>query len=269
MGISGGIQSPSEVARCEDPAISATLPCASCWSKDYTKEIQVYTGKRYSDQLNVAGESYDYNFGTVQYKLKILCKTKKIVVVEIRFKIESDDAVNDSAVAQAKKSLTEGVKKYWGNQFLLKISDPKCGTQILPIEFKVLFVNSDEHYIFKIHDKYDREGVTGNVLDVSKDTGPWTYAHEFGHCYGLPDEYGYNPDAEDNDQVVYYKPDRSLDSPISVPYNGGDPSDPASTIMAAYGNTIILKRHGWIIAIEANEIFNERGLGRRIICDIV
>ncbi|WP_242673432.1 type VI secretion system Vgr family protein, partial [Enterobacter wuhouensis] len=171
--------------------------------------------------------------------------------------------------AQAKKSLTEGGKKYWGNQFSFKISDPKCGTQILPIEFKVLFVKSDEHYIFKIHDKYDREGVTGNVLDVSKNTGPWTYAHEFGHCYGLPDEYGYTPDAEENDQVVYYKPDGSLDSPISVPYNGGDPSDPASTIMAAYGNTIILKRQGWIIAIEANEIFHEPGLGRRIRCDIV
>lgn len=39
--------------------------------------------------------------------------------------------------------------------------------------------------------------------------------------------------------------------------------------MAAYGNTIILKRHGWLIAIEANEIFNERGLGWRIVCDIV
>jgi hypothetical protein len=88
--------------------------------KDYTKEIKVYTGKRYSDQLNTAGESYDYNFGTVQYKLKILCKTEKIVVVEIRFKIESDDAVNDAAVAQAKKSLTEGVKKYWGNKFFIK-----------------------------------------------------------------------------------------------------------------------------------------------------
>jgi hypothetical protein len=69
--------------------------------------------------------------------LKILCKTEKIVVVEIRFKIESDDAVNDAAVAQAKKSLTEGVKKYWGNKFSsLKISDPKCGTQILPISLK-------------------------------------------------------------------------------------------------------------------------------------
>lgn len=269
MAISGGIQSPSEVARCEDLAISATLPCASCWSKDYTKEIKVHTGKRYSEQLNAAGESYDYNFGTVQYKLSILCKTKKIVIVEIRFKIESENAVNKEFVAQAKKALTEGVKQHWDNQFSLKISDPKCGTKILPIEFKVIFVKSDEHYIFKIHDEYDREGVTGNVLDVSKDTGPWTYAHEFGHCYGLPDEYGYNPDAEENDQVVYYKPDGTLDVPISVPYNGGDPSDPASTIMAAYGNTIILKRHGWLIAIEANDIFNERGLGRRIICDIV
>jgi hypothetical protein len=47
---------------------------------------------------------------------------------------------------------------------------------------------------------------------------------------------------KENDQVVYYKPDGSLDSPISVPYNGGDPSDPASTIMAAYGNAIILKK---------------------------
>lgn len=172
MGISGGIQSPSEVARCEDPAISATLPCASCWSKDYAKEIKVHTGKRYSEQLNAAGESYDYNFGTAQYKLIILCKTKEIVIVEIRFKIESDNAVNKESVAQAKKSLTEGVKQYWDNQFSLKISDPKCGTKILPIEFKVIFVKSDEHYIFKIHDEYDREGVTGNVLDVSKDTGP-------------------------------------------------------------------------------------------------
>ncbi|WP_086873463.1 immune inhibitor A domain-containing protein [Kosakonia pseudosacchari] len=269
MGVKERIQRPSEVARCEDPAISATLPCASCWSKDYAKEIKVNPVKRYSDQLNAEGESYEYNFGTRQYKLIIYCKTLKKVSVEIRLKIEPDKGVDETIIEKSKKTLMKGIKENWDNKLSLKTTDPKCGVKIFPIEFKVVFVASNEHYVFRIHKQYNREGVTGKFLDVSKDTGAWVYAHEFGHCFGLPDEYGYKAGVQHKDQVVYYKPDGKLDAPFSVPYNGGNPAEPSSTIMAAYGNTTILKRHGWLIAIEARDLLNEPGLGRKIECDIV
>lgn len=269
MGINGNVQSPSEVSRCEEPAISATLPCASCWNKDYSKEIKVNPVKRYADQLDADGKSYGYNFGTRQYKLTINCKTFKKVNVEVRFKIEPGPHVNEQIIKESKASLIKGVRENWDNKLSLKITDPLCGIKIYPIEFVVVFVESGEHYLFRIHEKYNREGVTGNFLDVSKSTGSWVYSHEFGHCIGLPDEYGYKPGLENKDQVVYYKPDGTLDTPLSVPYNGGDPADPSSTIMAAYGNTTILKRHGWFIAIESRDMLNEPGLGRVIKCDII
>ncbi|WP_159235759.1 hypothetical protein [Raoultella terrigena] len=269
MGVNGNIQSPSEVARCEDPAISATLPCASCWNKDYAKEIKVNPVKRYADQLNSEGESYGYDFGSRQYNLAIFCKTLRKVSVEIRLKIEPDSGVYGTIIEKSKESLRKGVRENWESKFSLRIKDPKCGIEIFPIEFKVVFVTANEHYVFRIHEKYEREGVTGKFLDVSKDTRSWVYAHEFGHCLGLPDEYGYKSGLQHRDQVVYYKPDGTLDTPLSVPYNGGNPADPSSTIMAAYGNTAILKRHGWLIAIEARDMLNESGLGRKIECDII
>jgi len=269
MGVNGSIQSPSEVERCEDPAVSATLPCSSCWNKDYTKEVKVNPVKRYADQLNAEGESYGNNFGTRQYKLGVYFKTLKKVILEVRFKIEPDEDVDKIAIGKAKELISKGIRENWDNKLSLKIIDPKCGVKVFPIEFKIVFVTSREHYVFRVHDQYNREGVTGNFLDVSKDTGAWVYAHEFGHCFGLPDEYGYKPGLEHKDQVVYYKPDGTLDAPFSVPYNGGDPAEPSSTIMAAYGNTTILKRHGWLIAIEARDMLNESGLGREIKCDII
>jgi type VI secretion system secreted protein VgrG len=116
-----------------------------------------------------------------------------------------------------------------------------------------------------VHTACPREGVTGSVVDVSSSTAAWVYAHEFGHCVGLPDEYSYSTDVE---SVKYYKPDGTLDAAISAPPDGKAATDPDATIMAAYGSLTKLPRHAWNIAIETQSLLTEK-LGRAIKCKIV
>jgi type VI secretion system secreted protein VgrG len=66
-----------------------------------------------------------------------------------------------------------------------------------------------------------REGLSGSVMNVSKTTSAWTYAHEFAHTVGLPDEYLYSADTE---KVKYIKPDGTLDGAVSAPPDGKRPA---------------------------------------------
>lgn len=117
----------------------------------------------------------------------------------------------------------------------------------------------------KVHSSYPREGVTGFVIDVSKITSAWIYAHEFGHCVGVPDEYSYTPD---NETVRYYKPDGTLDSTvISAPPNK-PPTDTTATIMSTFGNTTVLPRHAWSVAREVQELLTSK-IGRPIECNVI
>ncbi|MNN57670.1 hypothetical protein D3C81_1726680 [compost metagenome] len=148
----------------------------------------------------------------------------------------------------------------------MEIVDPECGTRVLPIVYRVEYVESREHYTMQIHKRYDREGVTGTVIDVSMATNGQTHAHEFGHCYGIPDEYSYVDG--DDETVKYMKPDGSWDAPVPALADGTEPDPAVANIMSAYGSVIVLKRHGWQIAIEVQELLRAK-IGRKIKCDII
>ncbi len=101
-------------------------------------------------------------------------------------------------------------------------------------------------------------------MNVAKSTSDWTYAHEFAHCTGLPDEYSYSTDTE---QIKYIKPDGTLDAAISAPSGGKSKTAADATIMSAVDNTTTLERHAWNIAIEVQELLRAK-LGRAIKCTI-
>ena len=192
-------------------------------------------------------------------------KTGNKITVEVRFKQEALASVTAADVDAAKTKLETGVKENWNGKFALEADDPLCGKKAFAIEYKVKWVSSRENYVIKIHNTYPREGVTGSVMDVSKTTSDWVYAHEFGHCIGLPDEYSYVSGSTET--VKYIKPDGSLDVAISAPFDGKSKTAPDATIMAAYDNTTVLPRHGWSVAIEVQELLTAK-LGRTIKCSI-
>lgn len=257
----------------------------ACWIEDYEKEIAVPSYGRYAQPFQHDGTPHKYK-DKIWFKLYVPAKSDGPVVVEVRFKaitvldaagqaLEESDKGTESAalrvkqranvVALAKKNATAGIEGNWNNKFRLEINDPQCGQKVLPVVFRVVWVDDKQHYTLQIHKRYDRENVTGDVMNVSLATALTTYAHEFGHCVGMPDEYSYT---EFEETVRYFKPDGTLDEPIVCHVNGTSPQDLTQSIMSYAEGARILKRHGWNIAIEAQELLSKK-IGRKIRCDIV
>lgn len=247
--------------------ISDGSPCHvltdSCWPANYEKEISTPSYGRYSQPFKKDGTPQNYT-DKVQYKLYVPVRTGTSITVEIRFKEEPQAGVSAAEVTAAKTKLETGVETYWSDRFTLEVDDPVCGNKSFLVKYKVTWVSSNQHYTVKIHTAYPREGVTGDVMNVSKTTSDWTYAHEVAHCFGLPDEYSYTAD---NETVKYFKPDGTLDAAIAAPPGGKPKNAPDATIMSAVDNTVRLERHGWNIAIETQELLTAK-LGRKIQCSI-
>lgn len=256
---------PSTSPAAAEPTNTAKKDCPNkdCWKADCEKEISTASYGRYSQPYKKDGTPQPYT-DNVQYKLYAPVKTGSEVTIEIRFKQEKDADVTDADVTDAKAKLEKGVKTYWDGKFSVEADDPECGKKSFKIRYKIVWVDTGQHYTIKVHKTYAREGVTGDVMDVSKTTDDWTYAHEVAHCFGLPDEYSYTTDTE---TVKYYKPDGTLDAAISAPPDGKSKTAADATIMSAVNNTTVLKRHAWFVAIETQELLTSE-LGRKIKCDI-
>jgi hypothetical protein len=263
MGARDTPASPSCGPGAGDAVNKTAQDCKKCWTDDFEKEISVESYGRYFKQFKADGTQINFSFPK-KYKIYAPVKTGSKVTVEVRFKADPQSGVDDAATTAAKTKLEAGVKTYWDGFFTLEANDPECGKKTFGVAYRVAWVTSGQDFTLKIHDTYPREGVTGAVLDVSKSTSDWTYAHEFAHCVGLPDEYSY---AADTQTVKYVKPDGTLDAGVSAPPNGKAKTAADATIMSAVDNTTRLPRHGWNIAIEVQELLTAK-LGRKITCSI-
>jgi len=128
-------------------------------------------------------------------------------------------------------------------------------------------VESNEHFKMIVSAAEIREGVSQGDIEVWTQSDEFTFAHEFGHCLGLPDEYSAQRD-ETNTTIRYVKPDGTIDLPIDGPYDSKKMSEPGASLMSTRDCTKTYPRHAWNIAIEARDLLTEK-IGRPITCKII
>lgn len=116
----------------------------------------------------------------------------------------------------------------------------------------------------KVARTLERENVTGSGINMGFDSDDYTFAHEFGHCIGLPDEYS---DLEP--QIVRYsKPDGTLAKPIKLPGKSKDPVAADMSMMSTNGLDKVFPRNAWNISIEVRDLLTQK-TGRKITCNII
>jgi hypothetical protein len=87
----------------------------------------------------------------------------------------------------------------------------------------------------------------------------WTVAHEYAHTFALPDEYIYTHLGYTAATVTYKRANGPGEAVVC---------DAPANIMAVNGSTLLLKRHVYFAAIEAQELFRKKS-GRAVVCEVV
>lgn len=259
----------------------------ACWIDDYEAEIGVQPPEQYSATQELDGEELEFSI-QIKYKIYIPVKSDQGIVVEVKFKIvelfftEKEKAAEDrlpydaqirnkrarqETVEAMKLSAERGVRLGWSNKFRMEIFDPICGFKALPITYQIRWVESGEHYSMNINEATSekRENVRMSAVNVWLDTSAWIFAHEFGHCVGLPDEY--STSAMKERMVTYYKPDGTADLALTARIDGEPQPESDKTIMSIHSSIVLKPRHAWNIAIEVGKLLTEK-IGRKIKCDI-
>ncbi|WP_262071839.1 PAAR domain-containing protein [Stenotrophomonas sp. Marseille-Q5258] len=245
------------------PAAPEEAP--QCWVSDHEAKIAVNADGRYSETFDPAGTRYDWTF-PVTYSIAVPLRSGGDVVVSIKVRVQPLAGVTAGDVTTAKLRMMEGVDTYWNGKFTLAVNDPQCGTRTFPIRYAIQWVDGGQDYTLQLHKEYDREMVDPPLVYVATTTDPWTYAHEFAHTLGLPDEYSENED-DASDTVRYIRPDGTVD-PVGVEAMAyRDSTDPQATIMSTYHSAGTHPRHAWNIGREVQELLR-RELGRELTCTV-
>lgn len=239
-----------------------------CWIGDYETEIDVRPTERYNlrhgdGSVNLAAEQF------ARFKLHVPLRANTDVIIDMRFKLVNDIDMYDNYrrlpledAVKMKPVVEEGVEE-WNGVFKLHIIDPKCGTRIFPIHYRLSWVDDGHHFEVRVKKTMERERVVDNAMIISTNTTAHVVTHEFGHCLGLPDEYaaigGMN-------HVTYISPDGSNNTKIATPEKK-NASDTDSSLMSTYDSREFFPRHAWNIAIETQALLTKE-LGRKIKCEI-
>lgn len=247
------------------PPGTATPPAPQCWVKDHVTHVSQSPDGRYFEAYAPDGTQYEYALHA-SFRIDVPLRSGGDIVVTSRFRVSTHGRVSAAQVAQAKQRLRDGISRYWNNQFRITVADPQCGTRTFPVRYDIEFVDSGQDYSVLLHDVYEREMVSGSVIHASVDTSPWTYAHEYGHCLGLPDEY--DDAAVEADAIVkFFLPGGTLDTDVVHAPEFREDTDPLATIMSSVDCAVTRPRHCYNIGREVQELL-AREIAREITCTV-
>lgn len=271
-----------------------------CWSindpdlKDYDKEVTIKTKDIYKKGLE-DGKYNELETKTqweAHYRMIIPLKTKRDVMIKMTFEISKvEDGVTSKDIEQTKQYISK-ISKIWNGNFSLQVTDTRnkcCDPITLPIVFDIQFAHAGEKiangektpHTIELYNKVPHMPgedeprpflLNGKTFILEKDPSKYntafTYAHEFGHALGLPDEYGY--DTITNSIVQYYKINGSLDKSKYLAFHKGKVKsleDPNESIMGSPNSCTLTERQGWAIGIAAQKIIDEKQ--KRYQCNIL
>ena len=98
-------------------------------------------------------------------------------------------------------------------------------------------------------------------IRIAATEAPWVYGHEFGHCIGLPDEYGtpgvryFRP--EGGEGVLLRRPDASIPANRQGRRTATGRDIDLRTEMSTHSNSSLMPRHLWPTAIEVRRVMNQ------------
>ncbi len=223
-----------------------------CWCKDFALEINTSNPPKYYELGTSATTKKEFLGSSVKYKLYCALATG-IIRVEMRFAINRN-GFEAAVVDGLWDKLEKHVGSYWNSKAKLVIEDPECGTKKYPIEFQVKKDAADFHRTFEVFSGH--ANARDLKIQITPDSTAWTMAHEFGHTFGLPDEYVSDVGIT---HAFYHSPDGSTEFAVERQPNGSPPG--TGTIMTSVGTTKVIEQHFWCIAIEAQALLR-RSLGR-------
>lgn len=246
----------------------------------------------YRHYLNAAGTSPE----TAQYpgykaKLDVMCASRRMVLVTTDFFPQGAPGKSVSAgeVQSAKDTLVDQVNALW-NQRRLRMrvvaydaaGQEVVAQRVLDVQFRVRYVLAGGDYALVVYPTTNdlplRQGGTDRPAHVKSGSSriemhiaatevSWVYSHEYGHCIGIPDEYGHAA-------VQYIRPDGTnstlLQRPgATIPTNmqgnvvNGVRQPDLRTEMSTHSNSNLMPRHLWPTAREVRRLLNRHARGNR------
>lgn len=258
-------------------------------------------GVYYNYYLDAAGTNrVSANYAGYKAGLDVMSSSRREVLVTLNFVALPAPGISVTAgeVQAAKDTLVDQVNALW-NQNRLRMNvlafdaagrRATGAHRTLDVEFRVRWTTSGGDYVMYVYPTnndlpaipgrpdrpaFVRAGVgSGRIeMHIAATTDAWVYSHEFGHCIGLPDEYGHAG-------VQYFRPDGTAGTLMQRPdavipanrqgnaHAGGRDPD-LRTTMSTNPNSNLLPRHLWPTALEVRKLLNSHGREIKFGVDVV
>ncbi|MCU0800485.1 MAG: M64 family metallopeptidase [Rhodobacteraceae bacterium] len=234
---------------------NAVTPC--CWCDTFVKKV--------SEHGSIWVLSTQHTNFPIKFTMTVDLAGNE-VVIEVKFKWNTVyAAVTAAQKAAVQTGMTSIAASAWSGKYGVKVVDPACTppTKTLAIRFVASFVTSGEDILVDLLPGPGTSSVGLGLMTLhatdTVDAG-YVFIHEFGHTFGLDDEYFYPGNTTGS---VAYKRANGTTTTITLPQN--------DNVMSTYGDMNLKPRFFYFVEIEAQKLLRSgAGLGRAAItCEIV